>query len=223
MISVQSASRVYRGGSQEVHALKEVSLEVEKGDFAAIIGPSGCGKSTLMHCIGALDSLSSGDITIDGKSLAGLTDEQRTIIRRDSLGFVFQFFNLLPTLSVLENVLLPAMLAKGVTDDTESHARELLEEVGLSDRLDHRLHELSGGQMQRAAIARALVHQPDVLLADEPTGNLDSQASKQVMDLLLTISKKHETTVMLVTHSDEVASASDYRILMRDGEVVGRE
>ena len=217
MITLQHITRRY---SAAVAALDDVSLEIGAGEFVAITGPSGCGKSTLMHLIGGLDTPTSGEITVAGLALHQATEAQLTAYRREKLGIVFQFFNLLPTMSVLENVCLPLLLRGESIAQARAKAAAMLELVDLTDRLGHGMHQLSGGQLQRTAIARALVHEPAVLLADEPTGNLDSSNAAQVMELLQKISSQRRTTMLVVTHSEEIARSSARRIHLRDGRIV---
>ena len=216
MIRLKSVSRVYTSG---VRALNDVSLEIERHEFIAITGPSGCGKSTLMHLIGGLDTPTSGEVWIDSLPLHQATEPQLTHYRRHKLGIVFQFFNLLPTMTLLENVCLPLLLAGQPFRGAELRAQEQIEAVGLAARSRHFPHQLSGGEMQRTAIARALVHRPVVLLADEPTGNLDSANAAQVLDVLRKIASQSRTTMVIVTHSEEVARAAGRRIAMRDGAI----
>jgi ABC-type lipoprotein export system ATPase subunit len=211
---------VTRRYSATVAALDDVSLEIGEEEFVAITGPSGCGKSTLLHLIGALDTPTSGEVEVAGLALHRATDAELTEFRRRRLGIVFQFFHLLPTMSVLENVCLPLLLAGEGLSVARSRAEVLLELVGLADRARHFVHQLSGGQMQRAAIARALVHEPRVLLADEPTGNLDSASAEQVLALLQKISSQRRTTMVVVTHSEEVARLAHRRIRLRDGRIL---
>ncbi len=217
MITLQHITRRY---SAAVAALDDVSLEIGAGEFVAITGPSGCGKSTLMHLIGGLDTPTTGEITVAGLALHTATEAQLTAYRREKLGIVFQFFNLLPTMSVLENVCLPLLLRGEPLAQARAKASAMLELVDLTDRLTHGMHQLSGGQLQRTAIARALVHEPAVLLADEPTGNLDSANAAQVMELLQKISSQRRTTMLVVTHSEEIARSSARRIHLRDGRIV---
>jgi len=219
MIRLDRVTRSYPGG---VRALDDVSLEIAAHEFVAITGPSGCGKSTLMHLIGGLDTPTSGQLFVNGIPLHSAGDAQLTEYRRRTLGIVFQFFNLLPTMTVLENVSLPLLLAGARLKPAQDAARSWLERAGLSHRLAHYPHQLSGGEMQRTAIARALVHQPAVLLADEPTGNLDSANAAQVMDTLQKIASQRICTMVIVTHSDEVARVPDRRIVMRDGSIIPR-
>ena len=208
------------GGSHapDVIALAAVSFTVEPGSFVAIVGPSGSGKSTLLNLMGALDRPSSGRIRIAGTDLGTLDDDGLTALRRDTIGFVFQFFNLVPTLSALENAMMPALLAGEKPRDVESRAKRALEQVGLGHRVHHRPDELSGGEMQRVAIARALVGDPPLLLADEPTGNLDSRTGEEIL-ALLTGSTSSRRTVVLVTHDPRVAERADRVLTIRDGRV----
>jgi putative ABC transport system ATP-binding protein len=223
MIRVENATKLYGrldADGAAVHVLNGVSLRIGRGEFVAIMGPSGCGKSTLLHVLGGLDVLTSGEIYLDDEPIHRLDEAALTRLRRTKIGFVFQFFNLLPTLTVEENVRLPGLLQHVSAEKIESRCAELLAAVGMEDRARHRLHQLSGGEMQRAALARALLMEPRVLLADEPTGNLDSEASANVVKLLREIGERHQTTIVMVTHSREVASAAHRLIEMRDGRVV---
>ena len=219
MIRLDHVTRSYPGG---VIALNDVSLEIAAHEFVAITGPSGCGKSTLMHLIGGLDTPTSGQLFVNGLALHTAGDSQLTDYRRRTLGIVFQFFNLLPTMTALENVSLPLLLAGQPLKLARAAARSWLDRVGMAHRADHFPHQLSGGEMQRTAIARALVHQPAVLLADEPTGNLDSANARQVIDALQKIASQRICTMVIVTHSEEVARVPDRRIVMRDGAIVSR-
>jgi putative ABC transport system ATP-binding protein len=223
MIRVENATKLYgRTGPDgaAVHALNGVSLEIAEGEFVAIMGPSGCGKSTLLHILGGLDVLTSGEVYLDGEAIHQLDEAGLTRLRRSKIGFVFQFFNLLPTLTVEENVRMPGLLQGRPGRETERRAAELLAAVGMEHRSRHRLHQLSGGEMQRTALARALLLEPRVLLADEPSGNLDSEASAKVVKLFREIGERHRTTIVMVTHSREVAAAAHRLVEMRDGRVV---
>ena len=204
-----------------MHALDGVSLEIARHEFVAISGPSGCGKSTLIHLLAGLDRPTSGEIFVEALALHSADDAALTQFRRRQVGLVFQFFNLLPTMNVRENVSLPLLLQGVAPAESERRADELIELVGLTERADHFVHQLSGGEQQRTAIARALVHRPSLLIADEPTGNLDSQSASSVMRLLEQIGREGLTTLIVVTHSDEVARAASRRVEMRDGKVVG--
>ena len=223
MIRVENATKLYgREGDTgaRVAALNGVSLTIDGGEFVAVMGPSGCGKSTLLHVLGGLDVLTQGEIFLDNEPIHRLNEAGLTRLRREKIGFVFQFFNLLPTLTVEENVRMPGLL-QGLTGKiVEDRSAELLAAVGLEKRAQHQLHQLSGGEMQRAALARALLMKPRVLLADEPTGNLDSEASARVVGLFREMGERHRTTIVMVTHSREIASAAHRTITMRDGKVV---
>ena len=207
-------------GERSVHALDGVSLEIAQGEFVAISGPSGCGKSTLMHLLAGLDTPTSGEIYVDGLALHEAGDQALTDYRRHRLGLVFQFFNLLPTMNVIENVGFPLLLQGVPLEESETRARELLELVGMTERALHFVHQLSGGEQQRTAIARALVHRPALLIADEPTGNLDSKSAEKVMDVLSQIGGTKLATLIVVTHSEQVARSASRRIEMRDGKIV---
>src|SRR6476659_6548024 len=220
MISLQNVSRYYTAGERSVHALDNVSLRVGRQEFVAVVGPSGCGKSTLMHLIAGLDRPTAGEIVVDGLSLTTADDAQLTNFRRRHLGLVFQFFNLLPTMNALENVSLPLLLQGVPLAESTARANELLELVGLTNRATHFVHQLSGGEQQRTAIARALVHRPSLLIADEPTGNLDTASAERVLALLRQIANEEMATLILVTHSADVAAASPRRIELRDGRIV---
>jgi putative ABC transport system ATP-binding protein len=220
MISLQNVNRYYEAGERSVHALEHVSLTIERHEFVAVVGPSGCGKSTLLHLIAGLDRPTAGEIVVDGLSLTTADDAALTHFRRRHLGLVFQFFNLLPTMNVLENVSLPLLLQGVPNAESTARAGELLALVGLTDRATHFVHQLSGGEQQRTAIARALVHRPSLLIADEPTGNLDTASAERVLELLRQVADERLATLILVTHSAEVAAAAARRIEMRDGRIV---
>ena len=213
-------SKVYGEGSTMVHALRDVSLEFPDGEFAAIMGPSGSGKSTLLHLLGALDKPSTGRVIVGGTDLSGLSDRKLTLLRRERMGFVFQFFNLIPTLSAEENILLPALIAGEKAGKYSGRLDELLDLVGLSARRTHRPDELSGGEQQRVAIARALVRNPDIILADEPTGNLDSTTGAGVLDLLKESAGRYDQTILMVTHDPRAAAFADRVVFLSDGRVV---
>ncbi|MDM7989645.1 ABC transporter ATP-binding protein [Arthrobacter sp. zg-Y877] len=217
--AAQLLNKTYGTGDTRVHALKDVDVSFETGTFTAIMGASGSGKSTLMHCLAGLDTADSGRIWIGGTEITGLNDADLTRLRRDSIGFVFQAFNLVPTLTAEQNITLPVALANGTVD------REWLdfitETLGLRDRLRHRPHELSGGQQQRVAVARALLTRPHVLFGDEPTGNLDSKSGAEVLSLLRRSTKEFGQSIIMVTHDPVAASYADRVVLMNDGELVG--
>ena len=223
MIEVRSATKVYRRGKTEVRALAVSSLTVPRGQFLSVMGPSGSGKSTLLNLLGALDVPSSGSITIDGREISKLSDTDLSRFRRDRLGFVFQFFNLLPTLSALENVLLPGLLAGRARTELTTRAQALMRSVGLEGRDHHRPDELSGGEMQRVAIARALLIEPALLLADEPTGNLDSKTGNDVLRLIRDATRERQVTVVMVTHDAKAAAVGDRIVRLKDGLIVGDE
>ncbi|MEK6606343.1 MAG: ABC transporter ATP-binding protein [Myxococcota bacterium] len=220
MIRVERVRKIYREGKVPVEALRGVSVEIARGQFVSIMGPSGSGKSTLLNLIGALDRPSEGDVSLESRAYSSLDDDQLSLLRRRRIGFVFQFFNLMPTLTALENVLLPALLDGRPSRETEERAVKLLEHVGLAGRASHRPAELSGGEMQRVAIARALVTRPPVVLADEPTGNLDRQTGREVLALLRLEARESGTTVVMVTHDPEAAAVADRTITLRDGKIV---
>ena len=221
MISVRDVHKVFRRGETEVHALAGVSLDVGAGDFVSIMGPSGSGKSTLLHLLGGLDMPSRGEIVIDGTAISRMTDDEITIFRRRKIGFVFQFFNLLPTYSAEENVALPLLLDRRRARDVRARVAAALEQVGLTHRRGHRPDELSGGEMQRVAIARALVIDPVLILADEPTGNLDTRTGEQILALVRDANRTRGTTVVLVTHDARAAAYARRVVTVKDGVVVG--
>lgn len=218
MIEIRNAGKIYHQGGEDVPALRDVSFRINKGEFLSIMGPSGSGKSTLLNLIGGLDQPTSGEIFIDGSPLHGISDDELTLIRRRKVGFIFQFFNLLPILTAEENVALPLLLDGFPFAQVREKAVTLLEKVGLGERIGHRPEQLSGGEMQRVAIARALVTEPSVLLADEPTGNLDSNRSKEILELLQDLNKKGQTIVM-VTHDSSAALFGTRIVRLKDGSV----
>lgn len=218
VIEGEQLTKVYKMGHIEVHALRGLSMRIQKGEVVAIMGPSGSGKSTLMNIIGCLDHPTSGEYLLDGERVSNLRDDQLAEIRNRKVGFVFQSFNLLPRATALANVELPLRYA-GVGRGRKERARQALEVVGLGDRIHHRPNELSGGQQQRVAIARALVNQPAIILADEPTGNLDTQSGEEILQFLLHLNEESGTTLIIVTHDPEIARRSERIIRMRDGKV----
>ena len=218
IVEARDVSRRYGEGDAAVDALSDVSVEFQRDRFTAIMGPSGSGKSTLMHVLAGLDSPTGGTVIIDGTDITGLDDAELTKLRRDKLGFVFQFFNLLPVLTAEENLVLPLSIAGRKPD--QAWLDQLVKTVGLEDRLTHRPSELSGGQQQRVAVARALVSKPAVVFADEPTGNLDSKASEDVLKLLRQAVDEFDQTVIMVTHDPEAATYADRLLTLRDGRIV---
>jgi len=219
MISLTHVSKIF-DGKRKATALENIDLHIEKGNVVSIMGPSGSGKSTLLNLIGGLDRPSSGDIRVDGENLSELSDDDRTRVRRDKIGFVFQFFNLLPTLNSLENVALPLHLRKWPRKQIEDRAKELLNLVQLEHRLEHLPDELSGGERQRVAIARALSVYPPILLADEPTGNLDTATGQEILKLIDDLHSRLGSTVLIVTHDLEVAERCSRTVALRDGHIV---
>lgn len=217
MLVFDQVTKSYSRGHTEVAALKGISFAVPAGEFCAIVGPSGSGKSTLLHLAGALDEPTGGEVLIGGQKLRGLGDGGRTQLRRTTIGFVFQFFNLLPTMSARENAMLPALLAGVPLAEAQRRATKLLESVGLGRRADHRPDELSGGEMQRTALARALVTQPKLLLADEPTGNLDSKTGEEIFGLIRNLAREEHTAIVMVTHDPKAAARADRILTLRDG------
>jgi ABC-type lipoprotein export system ATPase subunit len=219
MIRCIDVHKAYRQGENEVVALVGVSTDIPRGAFAAIMGPSGSGKSTLLHLMGGLDRPSGGELLVDGRLVGQMADDEVTLFRRTNIGFVFQFFNLLPTLTALENVTLPLVLDGRSKAEADQRAALLLEKVGLEKRRHHLPEALSGGEIQRVAIARALAFNPPILLADEPTGNLDSKTGQDVLSLLRQINQERGSTVVMATHSQEAAHCADRTIYLRDGRV----
>ena len=221
IIQVKDVNKIYRTNEVETLALENVNISIEKGEFVSIMGPSGCGKSTLLNIIGLLDSPTSGTVEIDGKTTTGMSDRQLAAFRNRYLGFVFQSFHLIPSLNVTDNVELPLIYRKGVSDkERAARAREVLERVGLAHRMRHMPGQLSGGQCQRVAIARAIIGSPEIILADEPTGNLDSKMGAEVMDLLHSLNKEDGRTILMVTHNEQQAKQTDRIVRFFDGRQV---
>ena len=218
IIKIENVSKFYQAGQNQVTALSGISLEIQQGDFSTIMGPSGGGKTTLLNCIGGLDSPDEGEIYFNGQRMTTMQDKQLTELRREQIGFVFQFFNLLPTLTLRENVELPLLLAQSAKGE-ENRIDSLLEYVGLLHRAQSFPAELSGGEMQRVAIARALVHQPSLLLADEPTGNLDTENGVKILELMKQASVDFKTTVVVVTHNPQIAEYGNRHFVIRDGKL----
>ncbi len=224
MISCDNITKIYNSGDVKTVALKGVSFEIEDGEFVAIMGPSGSGKSTLMHIIGALDTPTSGEYLLDGQDVSKLSDDELADIRKNKLGFVFQSFNLLPRATVLRNVVLPLIYAGSPGAEREVRAKAALENAGMNEsHFHHHSNQLSGGQMQRVAIARALVNNPSLILADEPTGNLDTQTGEVVLSTFQGLNERQHRTIILITHERYVAEHADRIITIRDGEIVKDE
>ncbi len=217
VLSAANLTKTYVSGDARVTALGGVSFEIAAGDFVALMGPSGCGKSTLLHLCGAMDRPSAGTVHLNGRDLSALGDDELTRVRRQEVGFVFQFFNLLPTLTVSDNIALACLLAGMKTTAAEQRARDLAARVGIAHRLDHYPQQISGGEMQRAAIARALIHKPALLVADEPTGNLDSENGANVLQLISELNREMGVTVLMATHAADVAAAATRTLKMKDG------
>ena len=217
MMELVNVTKIYQQGQRHVEALRGVSLRIDSGEFVSIMGPSGSGKSTLMHLMGALDTPTSGQALFQGRDLRQMTDKERSLLRRTHIGFIFQFFNLLPNLTAVENVALPLLLAGQRKSDSNFAASQALEQVGLAKRADHFPDEMSGGEMQRVAVARALVTEPEAVLCDEPTGNLDSATSKEILALLRELPKTTGRAVVMVTHDPNAANYGDRIVHIRDG------
>ncbi len=220
VVEARGLRKRYRRGDAEVAALDGVDLTLDAGAFVAVVGPSGCGKSTLLHLCGAMDRPTAGEVRLDGRPLAALDDDELTRLRRERIGFVFQFFNLLPTLTVAENVALPLLLAGRGASEAAARAGAWAERVGISHRLDHAPAQLSGGEAQRTAIARAVAHEPALLVADEPTGNLDSENGARILELLQDVNRRSGAALLLATHDAAVASAAGRTVEMRDGRIL---
>ena len=220
ILETKDLRKVYGSGDTEVRALDGVDLTVEKGEFVAVVGPSGSGKSTLLHMLGGLDRPTSGAVLVDGKDIFSLKDEELTIFRRRKIGFVFQSYNLVPVLSVYENIVLPIQLDGGKVD--QSYVNQVIEALGLEQKLQNLPSQLSGGQQQRVAIARALATKPAIILADEPTGNLDSKTSQDVLSLMKVTGQKFAQTMVMITHNEEIAQMADRIVRIEDGRIVKR-
>jgi putative ABC transport system ATP-binding protein len=223
VVETENLTRIYGSGEVQVVALDHVSLHVDTGEFVAVMGPSGCGKSTLLHLIGGLDRPTEGLVRIDGQDLSALNDDALTDLRRERIGFIFQFFNLIPTLTALDNTALPLVLGGMKPTDAQPRAAEWLEKLEVADRQTHRPEELSGGQRQRVAIARALVTEPSLILADEPTGNLDSSAAADFAALLRETVDRWGRSILLVTHDPRISSYADRILQMKDGRISGEK
>lgn len=221
IIEVKNLNKVYGTGEAKVEALKDINLQIEQGEFVAIVGPSGSGKSTLLHLLGDVDKPTSGEVIIKGESIYKLNEKALSILRRRKIGFVFQFFNLIPVLTAEENIEMPVLLDGGRID--KEYLEDLLKLLGLENRRKHHPSELSGGQQQRVSIGRALANKPAVILADEPTGNLDSKNSKEILELLKYSVKKYKQTLILITHDINIAKAADRVITIEDGKIIADE
>ena len=221
IIKIENISKYYGAGDNEVKALDNVSLEIQEGEFIAITGTSGSGKSTLLHIIGSVDKPTSGKILLEGQDIYAMNDDEQSKLRRKKIALIYQFYNLIPTLNVKENITLPTMLENDKVD--EKYLNELLDLLGLSNRVTHLPNELSGGQQQRVSIGRALLSKPSVILADEPTGNLDSKNSKEIMALLKTANEKYKQTIIMVTHDKELAKYANRIITIEDGKIARDE
>jgi putative ABC transport system ATP-binding protein len=222
IVALKQLSKIYSRGKAAVTALRDVNLEIQQGDFCAFVGPSGCGKSTLLGLVAGLDVPTDGEVLLDGRSTKRFTSDEWTTMRRETIGIVFQAFHLVPGLTAEENIALPLMLRGDRSPSVAARVEEVLDMVGMANRRHHRPGELSGGEQQRVAIARALAHRPRVLLADEPTGNLDSHQGAEIMALIRTLAKAGEQTVLLVTHSGQAAHTADYTWTMQDGRLMTR-
>ena len=220
MIWARGVYKTYNTGSVQVQALRGVDLDVRQGEMVAVMGPSGCGKTTLLNCLSGLDEVDSGEIRVENTELHSLPDDERSDYRARRMGFVFQLYNLLPVLSAVENVEMPLLVSGTKPRDARSRSMEILDVVGLSDRAHHLPGELSGGQRQRVTIARALVNQPTIIWADEPTGDLDSETAEEIIQLMRDLNRQNGQTFVVVTHDDYVGSCTDRIIRMRDGQVV---
>jgi putative ABC transport system ATP-binding protein len=220
LIQTENLTKIYGTGETAVTALDHVNIQVKEGEFVTVMGPSGCGKSTLLHLLGGLDSSSEGKVVIDGTSLADMKDDDLTRLRRKRIGIDFQFYNLIPVLTAVENAALPVTLDGVKPVEARKRAAEWLQRFGLGDRLDSRPDQLSGGQQQRVAVARALVAEPALILADEPTGNLDTRSGDEIASLLRDVTKKYGRTVIMVTHDPRIAAYADRIIFLKDGKVV---
>ncbi len=223
MIVAKAIHKTFRTGKIEVHALRGVDLTVESGEMVAIMGPSGCGKTTLLNCLSGLDEFDSGEVWIEGADLRAMGDRKRTAYRARRMGFVFQTYNLLPVITAVENVELPLLVSGSSPGAARRQALDALEQVGLGDRAHHRPAELSGGQRQRVAIARALANTPAIVWADEPTGNLDSKAAQDIIDLMRHLNQTHGQTLVVVTHDPAVAALCDRIVRMQDGQIVDQD
>ncbi|MBI3008901.1 MAG: ABC transporter ATP-binding protein [Candidatus Omnitrophica bacterium] len=221
LLETHELHKVYRNGEAELHVLKGIDLTIEKGRIISIVGPSGAGKSTLLHLLGGLDVPTSGEVILKGMDLYKLDDEKRAKVRNEMLGFVFQFYHLLPEFTALENVVLPVLIKGMPKKGASNYEKKLLQDVGLGERLNHKPSELSGGEHQRVAIARALVNEPEIVFCDEPTGNLDSKTGSEIQELLWRINREKGETLIIVTHDEKIARQADRIIHIEDGVLRG--
>lgn len=219
-ISGEDLHKAYKNGAKDVHAVNGVSVEIKRGQTTAIVGPSGAGKSTILHLLGGLDKPTSGRVLVDGVDIYKLSDRQRALIRNKRIGFVFQFYHLLPEFTALENVMMPGLIKgqRGKRQELREKATHALKSVGLKDRISHRPGELSGGESQRVAVARAIINDPEILLCDEPTGNLDSKASESIYELLFSLKLKSDMALVIVTHDEKTSDRADHIIRIKDGK-----
>ncbi len=220
VVKLDNVVKTYFMGENEVHALRGISFEILQGEFVSIMGPSGSGKSTCMNMIGCLDRPTSGIVEINGKQTAKMTEKELAVLRNQTVGFIFQQYHLIPAMTILENVMLPLKYQKVPKEERIQRAKKVLDEVGLAERLNHRPNELSGGQKQRVAVARAMITKPKILLADEPTGALDTQTGNQVMELFRTINKEQNTTIIIVTHDPRIGANTKRCIKILDGQII---
>lgn len=218
ILDIINLNKTYGKGENKVHALKDINLSIEKGKFTAIIGPSGSGKSTLLNCIAGLDNISSGKVLLNGKDISTLNENKLSKLRSEEFGFIFQSFNLIPVINVYENIILPISIDDKKVD--KEYINNIIEKLGLKDKINKFPNELSGGQQQRVAIARALANKPKIIFADEPTGNLDSKTTEEVMDLLESCVKNFGQTLVMITHNNEIAKTADVCIEIKDGEII---
>ena len=223
IVVARDLHKIYDTGKIKVHALRGIDLNVKRGEMVAIMGPSGCGKTTMLNCLSGLDNLTKGEVYIEGSLLNTMTDDEKTEYRARRMGFIFQFFNLLPVLNAVENVELPLLVAGVKQSEARERAIEMLEMVGLGDQLYQRPAELSGGERQRVTIARSLVNEPAIIWADEPTGNLDTETSKEIVDLIVDLNKKNKQTFIVVTHDPAVGKRMNRTLKMESGKIVGEE
>ncbi|MDR0958715.1 MAG: ABC transporter ATP-binding protein [Clostridiales bacterium] len=221
ILQVQNLSKIYGKDGTQVKALDDVNFAIEKGEFVAVVGASGSGKSTLLHLLGGVDRPTSGKVFVDGKDIYSMNESQLAIFRRRNVGFIYQFYNLIPTLTVTENIMLPRLLDEREADKEKLHT--ILETIGLTDRQSHLPNQLSGGQQQRVSVGRALINDPAIILADEPTGNLDSKSSREVIELLKAANKRYNQTLLVITHDEKIALQADRIITIADGRITSDE